>query len=131
MVTKSRKQSPRKSSKKPTRKAAGSTAQVQLDAATVHEFEQHLREGLVASGAVMMSTASPTLQTLKGGAKVELDSESAARLGEILRNGLVASGAVMESEFPQMEQVAPAGGGSKSKSKSKSKKRYGSASKKR
>lgn len=129
MVT-TRKKSPRKSSKKSTKKSAGKTAQVQLDPATVHEFEQHLREGLVASGAVMMSTSPAKLQTLKAGAKVALDSDTIARLGEILRNGLVASGAVMENELPLIEPAAPSGGGSKPKSKSKSK-RYGSASKKR
>lgn len=132
MATKSRKNSPRKSSKKSTRKAAASTAQVQLDPATVHQFELHLRQGLIASGAVMMSDVDVRLQTgAKAGAKVELDSDTVARLDEILRNGLVSSGAVLASEFPQTEQAAPAGGGTRSKTTSKSKKRYGSASKKR
>ena len=123
------KKSPRKSSKKSTKKTAGKTAQVQLDPVTVHQFEQHLREGLVASGAVMMSTESARLQTLKAGAKIELDSDTIARLGKILRDGLVASGAVMESELPLLAEGAPSGGGTRAKSKSK--KRYGSASKKR
>ena len=129
MATKSRKTRPRKSSKKSTKK----TAQVQLDPATVHEFELHLRQGLIASGAVMMSDADVRLQAGATAAKVAIDSDSAARLGKILRDGLVSSGAVLASEFPQMEQGTSAGGGSKSKSTSKgtSKKRYGSASKKR
>src|SRR5215218_10088891 len=116
MVTKSRKKSPQKSSKKSAKKTAKKTAQVELDPLTVHQFELHLRQGLIASGAVMMSDADARLQTgAKAGAKVEIDSDTAARLGEILRNGLVSSGAVLASEFPQMEEAAPAGGGSRSK----------------
>jgi hypothetical protein len=123
------KKGPRKSSKKSTKKSASKTAKVQLDPATVLQFEQQLRAGLVASGAVMASTESPKLQTVKGGANVELDSDAIASLNEILRNGLVASGAVMESELPILEPAAPAGGGSKPRAKSK--KRYSSGSKKR
>src|SRR6185503_10004590 len=101
-----------------------------LDPATVHQFEYHLRQGLIASGAVMMSDVDVRLQAgVKAGAKVELDSDTVARLDEILRNGLVSSGAVLASEFPQAEQTAPAGGGTKGKTTGK--KRYGSASKKR
>lgn len=99
MVTKARK----KTSKKTAKKKATKTAQVQLDPATVSRFESHLREGLVASGAVLMSTETPKL---KPGAKVELDSDTTARLAEVLRNGLISSGAVLASEFPQTEQQA-------------------------
>lgn len=125
MVT-SGKKGPRKSSRKSTKKSA-KTAKVQLDPSAVQQLEQHLREGLVASGAVMMTDTPLKLQTLKPGAKVELDSDTVARLGKVLRNGLVASGAVMADELPQVEPSAPSGGGTKAK-KSKSK-RY--ASKKR
>ena len=103
MVTKSRKKSSKKSTKKATKKAAGKTAQVELDPETVHRFESHLREGLVASGAVLMSTESPRLQP---GATVHLDPDTVAYLGEVLRNGLVSSAAVLASEFPENVQAA-------------------------
>ena len=57
MATKSRK----KSSKKATKKMAKKTAQVELDPTTVHHFEAFLREGLVASGAVLhAATTAPS-----------------------------------------------------------------------
>jgi hypothetical protein len=79
------------------------TAKVQLDAATVHQFESQLREGLVSSGAVMATdNYSPKLQ---GKAKVELDPATAARLSEVLRKGLVASQVVMATETPQLDKM--------------------------
>ncbi|HSB29826.1 MAG TPA: hypothetical protein VLE19_18300 [Pyrinomonadaceae bacterium] len=79
------------------------TAKVQLDAATVHQFESHLRDGLVGSGAVM-STENVTPK-LKGDAKVQLDPETAARVSEVLRKGLVASQVVMATETPQLDKM--------------------------
>ena len=79
------------------------TAKVQLDAASVHQFEAHLREGLVASGAVM-STENYTPE-LQSNAKVELDAPTAARLSEVLRKGLVASQIVMATETPQLDKL--------------------------
>jgi hypothetical protein len=95
MATKSRKKS---SKKKATKSMARKTAQVELDPTIVHSFEAFLREGLIASGAVMMSAEIPQL---KVGAKVELDSGTVARLGEILRDGLIASGAVFATDYPE------------------------------
>src|SRR5690349_15298873 len=98
MPTKSRKSTSKKSAKKSGKKMA-KTAQVQLDAEVVNRFESHLREGLVASGAVLMSTVTPTL---RAAAKVEIDSDTIGRLAEILREGLVASGAVLAAEYPEL-----------------------------
>jgi hypothetical protein len=126
MVTTSKKKSKKagkKASKKTASKTAKRTAQIQLDPAIVHQFESHLREGLVASGAVLMSAENPKL---KAGAKVELDSDTIAQLAEILRNGLVSSGAVLATEFPQMDKSArksPAKGKRKGYGSSTSKKR--------
>jgi hypothetical protein len=106
MVTKSRKQSSKKSARKAAKKTAEKTAQIELDPETVHQFESHLRQGLVASGAVLMSTEGPDLQP---GATVHLDPDTAAHLAEILRNGLVSSGAVLASEFPETVQTAGKG----------------------
>ena len=95
-----------KKSKKPaTKKSAPKkkTAKVQLDAETVHKFESHLRDGLVASGAVMMAdNKSPDL---KSTAKVELDAPTAARLSEVLRKGLVSSQTVMATDNEQLNKM--------------------------
>jgi len=99
MATKSRK----KSSKKASKKMAKRTAQVELDPTTVHSFEMFLREGLVASGAVLMSAENPQL---KAGARVQLDSATVERVAEILRDGLIASAAVLATDYP--EGVRPA-----------------------
>lgn len=88
--------------KKPSKKK---TAKVQLDAATVHKFESHLRDGLVATGAVM-ATENVT-PSLKSRGKVEIDQETAARLAQVLRDGLVSSAAVLATEYSQQYQ-APA-----------------------
>src|SRR5690348_677948 len=94
MATKSRKKSSKKSSKKTTKKSA----RVELDPSAVLEFEGYLRRGLVASGAVLMSTEMPRLQA---GATVQLDSDAIARVAEILRDGLISSAAVLATEFPE------------------------------
>ena len=94
MATKARK----KSSKKSTKKTASKRAQVKLDPATVLDFEAYLREGLVASGSILMSTERPKL---RAGATVQLDSDAIQRVTEILRDGLVSSAAVLASELPQ------------------------------
>lgn len=98
MVTKSRKKSSKKSSKKTTKKSA----QVELDPTAVLEFEAHLRRGLVASGAVLMSTEMPRL---KAGATVQLDSDAINRIAELLRDGLISSAAVLATEFPETMQT--------------------------
>lgn len=98
MATKARK----KSSRKTTKKTARKKAQVELDPATVLEFEAYLREGLVASGSILMSTERPSL---RAGATVKLDSDSIAEIGKILRSGLVSSAAVLASEFPQTTTI--------------------------
>lgn len=95
-----------------TKKPSKKTAKVQLDADTVHKFEEHLRDGLVASGAVI--AAENKTPQLKAGAKVELDSDTTARLSEALQKGLVSSSAVIASELPKL-------GKSKSKGKGKTK----------
>jgi hypothetical protein len=99
MATKSRKKSSRKTSRKTARKSV----QVELDPATVNRFESHLREGLVASGAVLMSTETPKL---KPNARVELDSETTIQLAKILRDGLISSGAVLATEYPELKESA-------------------------
>ncbi|MFN2530927.1 MAG: hypothetical protein ABR555_06495 [Pyrinomonadaceae bacterium] len=100
-------------------KSPASTAKVQLDPQTVHRFESHLREGLVASGAVMMADNKQT--ELKPDAKVEMDPGTAARLSETLRNGMVSSQAVMSTDSDQLDkmtgQVKNQGSGSKKKKK--------------
>lgn len=98
MATKSRKKSSKKAAKKATKK----TAQVELDPTTVSRFEAFLREGLVATGAVM---AAETPE-LRPGAKVQLDSDTVAHISELLRDGLVASGAVLSTDYP--ESLRPA-----------------------
>jgi hypothetical protein len=122
MVMKSRKKSSKKSSKKTAKKKA----QVELDPSTVLQFEAHLREGLVASGAVLMSTEMPRL---KAGARVELDSDAISQIAEILRDGLVSSAAVLASEFPETTQATRKA--SKSKPKATRKGRSRAPSKKR
>jgi hypothetical protein len=91
------------------------TAKVQLDAATVHQFNTYLREGLVSSGA-RMATDNPTPE-LKGDAKVELDADTAARVSEVLRKGLVGSQVVMSTD------IAPLAKKKATKAKAKSTKR--------
>lgn len=120
MPTKSRKSTSKKSAKKRGKKMARRTAQVQLDAEVVNRFESQLREGLVASGAVLMSTVAPTL---KAGAKVEIDSDTIARVAEILRDGLVASGAVLAAEYPEQAQSTRKASTKKRKRSSTAKKR--------
>lgn len=120
MATKSRKTSSKKSSKKAAKKATKKTAQVELDPNTVHSFESYLREGLVASGAVMAAEAPE----LRPGAKVQLDSDTVAHLSEILREGLVASGAVLSTDYP--EALRPA-----ARSRTKTRRKARSSSKKR
>jgi hypothetical protein len=80
-----------------------STAKVQLDAKTVHKFESHLRDGLVASGVVMATdNKSPDLQST---AKVNLDPDTVARLSEVLRKGLVSSQTVMATDSEQLDKM--------------------------
>jgi anti-anti-sigma regulatory factor len=98
MATKQKKKPENKKPKKHKK-----TAKVQLDAATVHQFESQLREGLVSSAAVM-STDNSALKR-KGDAKVELDAATAARVSEVLRKGLVASQVVMATEVPQLDKM--------------------------
>jgi hypothetical protein len=105
MATKSR-----KSSKKTARKTAKKTAQVELDPATVLEFEGYLRQGLVASGAVLMSTERPSL---RAGARVYLDSDAISRIAQLLREGLVSSAAVLATEFPETTLTARKAGKAK------------------
>ena len=99
-----------------TKKPSKKTAKVQLDAATVHKFEEHLRDGLVASGAVI--AAENQTPALTGSAKVELDQETAARLSQALQKGLVSSSAVIASELPTFGKAkAKAKGKGKTKGK--------------
>ena len=94
----------KKSSKKAVKKAATQTTKVELDAATVHHFESQLRDGLVASGAVM-ATENETPELQQPGAKVELDPATTARLSETLRRGLVSSQAVMATDSDQLDDM--------------------------
>ena len=96
-------------------KKAKKTAKVQLDAETVHKFEEHLRDGLVASGAVIASENKTP--KLKAGAKVELDPETTASLSKVLQKGLVSSSAVIASELAKF-------GKAKGKGKTKKPKGY-------
>jgi len=80
-----------------------STAKVQLDAKTVHSFESALRDGLVASGAVMSSENKKP--KLKNYASVGLDPATAARVSEVLRNGLVASQSVMADDNKDLDKM--------------------------
>jgi len=113
MATKSRK----KSSKKASKKMAKKTAQVELDPTTVLHFEAFLREGLVASGAVLMSAEAPRL---RAGAKVTIDSDTVGRLAEILRDGLIASAAVLATDYPEGVRPAAAKKATKAKRKGRS-----------
>jgi hypothetical protein len=62
-----------------------------------------VRDGLVASGAVMMAdNKSPGI---KSTAKVELDAPTAARLSEALRKGLVSSQVVMATDTDQLNKM--------------------------
>jgi hypothetical protein len=97
-----------------TKKPSKKTARVQLDADTVHKFEEHLRDGLVASGAVI-ATENKTPK-LKAGAKVELDPETTASLSKALQKGLVSSSAVIATELAKFSKAK-----SKGKGKTKSK----------
>jgi hypothetical protein len=107
MATKKSKKTSKRPAKKSVKKLATKsdiqTAKVELDAATVHEFESRLRDGLVASGAVM-STDNKTPE-LQPGAKVDLDPATAARLSETLRHGLVSSQAVMATDSDQLDKM--------------------------
>lgn len=80
-----------------------STAKVQLDAKTVHQFESTLRDGLVASGCVMATENKKA--KLTGSAKVELDPATVARLSEVLRDGLVASHARGAADNEQLDNM--------------------------
>ncbi len=86
-----------------TKKATKKTAKVELDAATVDQFESALRDGLVASGAVMMSENKAS--RLVSRTKVELDPATTARLSEILRKGLVASHARMAGDNKALDDM--------------------------
>lgn len=92
-------------SKKTTKKTtkAKSTAKVELDADTVHQFESTLRNGLVASGAVMSVDNKDA--KLQGYAKVQLDPATAARMSEVLRDGLVASQARGAAENKALDKM--------------------------
>jgi hypothetical protein len=92
-----------------TKKPSKKTAKVQLDAETVHKFEEHLRDGLVASGAVI--AAENKTPNLKAGAKVELDPETTARLSKALQKGLVSSGAVIATELAKFGKAKAKGKG--------------------
>jgi hypothetical protein len=116
----------KKSSKKTTKKTTKKTAQVEMDPGTVLRFEAELRQGLVASGAVLMSTATPELQA---GATVRLGSDAAQQISQILRDGLVSSAAVLATEFP--ETMPAARKATKKKTKSARKTRGRVSSKKR
>ena len=89
--------------KKKKSTAKESTAKVQLDAKTVHRFESALRDGLVASGAVMATENKKA--KLTGLAKVDLDPATVARLSEVLREGLVASHARMSDDNKILNQM--------------------------
>ena len=89
--------------KKKKSTAKESTAKVSLDAQTVHRFESALRDGLVASGAVM--AAENKKAKLTGHAKVDLDPATVARLSEVLREGLVASHARMSDDNKILNQM--------------------------
>ena len=92
-----------------TKKPSKKIAKVQLDAETVHKFEQHLRDGLVASGAVI--AAENKTAKLKAGAKVELDPETTARLSKALQKGLVSSSAVIATELAKFGKAKGTGKG--------------------
>lgn len=97
-------------------KKSKKTAKVALDAEAVHKFEDHLRAGLVASGAVI--AAENRTPALKAGAKVELDSDTTARLSKALQKGLVSSSAVIATELAKFRKAKRK---SKGKGKTKSK----------
>jgi hypothetical protein len=90
-------------SKKGPSKKAKSTAKVELDPETVHHFESTLRDGLVASGAVM-STDNKEAK-LQNYAKIQLDPATAARMSEVLRKGLVASHARGAAEHKALDKM--------------------------
>ena len=93
---------------------------VTLDAATVHRFESALRDGLVSSGAVMLTENRKT--KLKGRAKVELDPATTARFSEVLRHGLVASQSVMLSDSEKLDKMTGKVKGGRPRKSQKSKK---------
>ena len=80
-----------------------STAKVELDAKTVHQFESALRDGLVASGAVMSTDNKKS--KLKNYASVNLDPATVARVSEVLRKGLVGSNAVMSDDNKDLNKM--------------------------
>ena len=72
-------------------------AKVELSSKAVHQFESALRNGLIASGAVM---AAENVKTpLKRSVKIKLDPATVARLSEILRHGLSSATAVANDEI--------------------------------
>jgi hypothetical protein len=80
-----------------------STAKVELDAKTVHQFESTLRDGLVASGSVIATdNKNPKLANY---ASVSLDPATAARVSEVLRKGLVASNAVIADDNKDLDKM--------------------------
>jgi len=103
--------------KKSTKKTATkkSTAKVELDADTVHQFESTLRDGLVASSAVMSTDNAKA--TLQGSAKVALDPATVARMSEVLRKGLVASHARGAAENKALDKLTGKVKAGRSKSK--------------
>jgi hypothetical protein len=104
MATKKSKTTTKKTAKKKVSpKTQPQTAKVKLDAATVQQFESHLRDGLVGSGAVMMSDNKAL--AVKPTAQVELDPATAARLSEKLRKGLVSSQAVMSTDSDKLDDM--------------------------
>lgn len=80
------------------------TTKVELDPKTVDKFESALRNGLVASAAVIAKENKKS-RLRKTSAKVELDSETVARLSEILRKGLVACHARITSENESLNKL--------------------------
>jgi hypothetical protein len=100
-----------------TKKTKKKAAKVQLDAATVLRFESALRNGLVSSGAVMMTENKKTKLVSRG--KVKMDPATAARLSEALRRGLVASQSVMMTDNQQLNRMTGKVKGTKAKPRSK------------
>src|SRR5512138_1436153 len=100
-----------------TKKTKKSTVKVQLDAKTLHQFESHLRDGLVLSGAVM--SKDNKTPSLKPTAQVELDAPTVARLSEALRKGLVSSQAVMASDSEKLDNMTGGVKGTPTRSKKK------------
>ena len=105
-------------SKKTSSKKASSkksTAKVELDADTIHQFESTLRDGLVASSAVIAT--DNVKATLQAPAKVQLDPATVARMSEVLRKGLVASHARGAAENKALDKLTAKVKSGRSKSK--------------